>query len=160
MEIRSATLKDLPQILQLFAETIKSTCKGDYNQEQLAAWAASAENDVRWKQRLLGQYFLVAEEGGALTGFASLADNGYVEVLYVHKDHLRKGIASRLYQKMEEESYRLGNKTLTTDASKTSRSFFQSKGFKVIKENKSIIRGVVMINYHMIKIKTGSGRHH
>ena len=34
---------------------------------------------------------------------------------------------------------------------KTAIPFFEKKGFKIVKENKHIIRGIEIINYRMMK---------
>ena len=151
IKIRHVNINDLSEIQALYAETIKSTCKKDYNPEQINVWTSSVENKARWQEALLHQYFLVAEINGKIVGFASLENGDYIDFMYVHKDHVRQGIAGRLYEALEKESERLGYTGITSDVSKTARPFFEKKGFQVVKENKRRIKGVEMINYRMIK---------
>ena len=70
--LRTATSKDVPQIIALGVETIQSTCKSDYNQEQINAWIQAFQNTEKWAVKLKEQYFLVAEAKAKMVGFASL----------------------------------------------------------------------------------------
>ena len=151
IHIRQAVLDDLPEILTLFVGTIQHTCQNDYNAEQIAAWTASVDNKSRWQDALADQYFLVAEIDNKLVGFSSLEHGNYLDFMYVHYAYERRGIAHTLYQAIETEARRLGSTFITAYVSKTARSFFEKQGFKVVKENKNLIRSIELINYKMIK---------
>lgn len=90
MEIRKATAEDLEQILCLFENTINSTCKDDYSEEQRLVWTSSVQNTKKWQRRINSQYFIIAELGNTIIGFCSLENNSYLDVLYVHQAFLRK----------------------------------------------------------------------
>ncbi len=151
IKLRQARLNDLSILQELFVETIVSTCNKDYNDEQIKAWTSRLKNKDGWISRLSKQCFIVAQVDNKIVGFASLENGNYLDLLYVHKDFLRQGIASVLYEALKQESLRLGFDALTSDVSITALSFFKSKGFKVIKENKNLINGIELINYHMIQ---------
>jgi putative acetyltransferase len=152
--IRSALRGDLAAILILFEETIRSTCHVDYTPAQIEAWVAGAQDTARWKKCIETQYFLIALKDEQIIGFASLENPGHIDLLYVHKDHLRKGIASALYDALEAHAtlqHSSGGLTLTSDVSITARPFFEKQGFTAVKENRRLVRGVEMVNYHMTK---------
>ena len=149
LKFRQANLNDLEEIQELFVETIKSTCQNDYNKQQINAWVNSVENKERWKSILANQYFLIAEIENKMVGYGSLENGNYLDLMYVHKDFLRKGITKMIFEKLKDKSIELGFDKLTSDVSKTARPFFETKGFKVIRENKNIIKDVEIINYHM-----------
>ncbi len=146
---RKAELKDIDLLQTLFTETVKSTCQEDYKPPQIEAWIASTKDKERWKRMVEKQFTIIAEIDQIALGFASLLDAHYIDFLYVHKDHLRKGIANHLYEILKKESLQSGNQKLISDVSITARPFFEAKGFKTIRENRKIIRGVEIINYHM-----------
>lgn len=146
---RRAVPKDLEAVQKLFVETIKSTCKNDYSPAQIAVWTSSVQNKERWLGIMRDQHFLVAEIENTIVGFGSLENGNYLDFLYVHKDYLRRGVANYLYQELLAESQRLGFDRLTSDVSKTARPFFETKGFRVVKENKMVKQGVEISNYHM-----------
>ena len=79
---------------------------------------------------------------GKITGFCTLDKGNYIDLLNVHKDHQRQGIASKLYAEIEIEAKRENRRELKSDVSKTTRPFFESVGFKVIKEQTVKIKGV------------------
>lgn len=149
LKFRQANIDDLENIQELFVETIKNTCRNDYNKQQINAWVTSVENRERWKSILANQYFLIAEIDSEIVGYGSLENGNYLDFIYVHKDFLRKGIANIIFEKLKAKSIELGFDKLTSDVSKTARPFFETKGFKVIRENKNMMKNVEIINYHM-----------
>ncbi|MEL6721148.1 MAG: GNAT family N-acetyltransferase [Bacteroidota bacterium] len=153
---RIATKEDLPEIHQLFQATIQYCCNQDYDEAQIAVWISSVENKSRWIKAIESQFFIVAKEGHHIVGFASLADVNYIDFIYVHEDHQRKGIASFLFDILQEEAKKQGQTTLWSHVSKTARPFFERKGFEVLQENYKDMRGVIIMNYWMRKCETAS----
>ena len=149
IKFRQSEFDDLEEMQELFVETIKSTCQNDYNKKQIDAWITSVENKERWKSILANQYFLIAEIDSKMVGYGSLENGNYLDLMYVHKDFLRKGIANMIFEKLKAKSLALGFDKLTSDVSKTARPFFETKGFNVIRENKNMMNDVEIINYHM-----------
>jgi len=86
-----------------------------------------------------------------MVGFASLNHGKYVDVMYVHKDFQRQGIAQKLYTTLEDEARRLERTFVTADVSKTAKPFFEANGFKVIAEQIQIRTEVEIPNYNMKK---------
>ena len=149
--LRKAKLADLEKILSLFVEAVRHICKKDYNAEQIDIWAAAIDNKAAWVKRIEQHYFLVAIIESEIVGFASLENGNYLDLLYVHKNHLRKGVANSLYQAMETASKEQGCTYLTTDVSITARPMLEQKGFSLLQENKNLIGGVEVINFKMQK---------
>ncbi|MEM9674673.1 MAG: GNAT family N-acetyltransferase [Cyclobacteriaceae bacterium] len=152
IDLRQATVADLPEIQIVFVETIRQVANSDYNPAQIEAWAAGVRNQKRWEDAIDDQYFLVATAEDAIVGFGSLDEGGYLDFLYVHKDYQRKGIAHTLYEQLEQEAISKNCVQITTNASKTARLFFLAQGFEVVKENSNQIRGVEVVNYRMQKV--------
>lgn len=149
--LRPATLEDLPELLVLFQGVIRSTCRNDYSPVQIEVWTSSAANTDRWENSINKDLFLVAELNDKIIGFASLQGTNYFDFLYVHKDHLRKGIASQLYHAIERKALKGGSRTLCADVSITAKPFFLKQGFQVVHENRNVIKEIVLINYRMVK---------
>lgn len=150
MKIRQANIDDLEELQQLFVDTINSTCKDDYSKEQIEVWTSSIENREKWKNKILTQYFIVSELDCEIVGFGSLENGNYIDLIYVHKGHLRKGIANQIFNSLKKEAHKSGNKILTSDVSKTARPFFERNGFTVVEENEFELKGVQISNYRMI----------
>jgi putative acetyltransferase len=147
--VREASKDDLGALTSLFSETILNTCRNEYSQEQLQAWAKRSERRERWLKAIEEQYFIMIEADNKLLGFGSLKDSCYIDFMYVHKDHLRRGIAHLIYTHLEREALRNGALEVTSDVSKTARPFFEAKGFIVEKENTHDLDGVSISNYAM-----------
>lgn len=151
ISIRLSKLSDLNEMQKMFVDTITTICKNDYSPEQIKVWTSSSENTQRWTDKLTSQYFLVADLDNKIVGYASLENSNYLDILYVHKDHQRKGIADKLYAEIEKEAIKRKTTILNSDVSKTARPFFEKKGFKTIAPQTNIIKDVEIINYKMTK---------
>ena len=151
IQLRRATLDDLPEILALFVKAIRQTASNDYEPAQIKAWAAGARNQQRWVDAVNNQYFLVATVEDAIVGFGSLVANNYVDFMFVHPDHHRRGVAQRIYQALEKEAQLKSSPIVAANVSITARPFFLAQGFVVVKENKNQIKGVEITNYRMEK---------
>jgi len=151
LTLPKGVLQDLQEMLILFSETIATVCADNYNNEQIAAWVLSVNNHGRWHRLIEDQYFIVAVLNQKIVGFASLYHGDYIDVLYVHKDFQRQGIAQKLYNALETEATKHKNTFLTADVSKTAKPFFEANGFKVIAEQIQIRTEVEIPNYNMKK---------
>ena len=151
ISIRNANPGDLTEMQELFVNTISTICKNDYSVDQINAWTSSIENIPRWNNRIASQYFLVADLDNKIVGYASLKNNDYLDLLYVHKDYQKRGIASKLYSEIEKQAIRNNSATLHADVSKTAKPFFLNIGFEIIQMQVKKIKGIEIINYKMIK---------
>lgn len=153
MRIRTADLKDINDLKILYVNTILAVNSRDYNSEQISAWASTSENIDSLKKRITGQYFIVAEnDEGIITGFASLdTKSGYLDLLYVHKDFQRTGVATLMLHNLLRMADEMNISEINTDASITIRPFFKKNGFRVLNEQTVNIKGVEMRNFRMQK---------
>ena len=85
-------------------------------------------------------------------GFGDLAQNGYLDRLYVRKDSVRKGVASALLHRLEAAAVRQGCRRMDTEVSITARPFFEHRGYRVVKRQEKLLRGQVFVNFVMEKI--------
>lgn len=152
--IRKGELRDLAELQKLFLETITEICKADYNEDQIDAWISDTknnENKQRWINILTKQFVLVAQIKNDIIGFITLENGNYIDLLYVHKNHQRKGIANSLYANIENEARQMNQLFLTSDVSKTARPLFEKVGFELIKEQIVVRKNVELTNYKMKK---------
>lgn len=155
--IRQGQPADLTELQQLFADTVSTICKADYNDEQLKVWMSGIENKERWQDLLQNQFLLVALNKEKIIGFCSLDRGNYIDFLYVHKNYQGQGVARRLYTDIEEEAKRQGQTFLTSDVSKTARRFFEKSGFNVLTEQTVVRKGVTFNNFKMRKDLSNDG---
>ena len=143
MRLRPYRSADLPAILDLFRNTVHTVCARDYTRSQLDAWAPAELDAAAWDASLLAHRTLVAEEKGMIIGFADLAEDGYLDRLYVHRDWQGRGVASALCDALPDAR--------STHASLTARPFFEKRGWRVVKEQQVERRGVRLTNFVMEK---------
>lgn len=118
---------------------------------QINAWASTADRTDSLRNKVSTQFFYaVVDNNGTIIGFASLAQNGYLDMLYVHKDHQRTGVATALWKKILSKANELGIKAIQTEASITAKPFFEKHGFKLLKEQVILINDTELTNYKMI----------
>src|SRR5699024_10461668 len=102
-------------------------------------------------------FTIVAEEtkeekqdfGKRLLGFGDIDSTGYLDRLYVHKDHQRQGIASAICDELERA---VPAEKITTHASITAKPFFLKRGYRVVLEQQVERGGLLLINYVMEKV--------
>ena len=151
MIIRKGQIEDMSEMQLMFVDTITSVCSADYDIQQIKVWTSSIENVQRWNDILTEQFVLIAQEEGRIVGFATLRDGNYLDLLYVHKDYQRQGIAHKLYYEIENEAMSSGQTELTSDVSITAKPFFEKAGFQVINQQTVIRQGVEFTNFKMMK---------
>lgn len=126
MKLRKAVSTDLESIQNLFRETVNTVNRKDYSAEQLEAWSSGSSDQNRWLKKINEQYFLVAEDGLAVVGFASINQEGYLDTMFVHKDYQRKGIASNLIEALIFYARTNDVSEVITDGSITARPFLRN----------------------------------
>ncbi|MBO0695247.1 MAG: GNAT family N-acetyltransferase [Verrucomicrobia bacterium] len=149
--IRRATPDDALAIATLYHDTVKKINSRHYAPAQIQAWAGATPDPQKWLERQTTRTTFVDEQDGIIRGFAELENNGHIGAVYVHADYQRKGIASALLKKVEEEAVARGANCLLTDASVTARPFFAKHGFEIVATQDVEYRGQIFRNYRMCK---------
>lgn len=142
------------ELIDLFYETIHTVNAADYSAVQLEAWAPAAlrsEKAKQWRTSLSQNATFIAKDGERIIGFCDLADEGYLNRLYVHKDYQRQGIASRLLNHAERKAEKQGHSEIRTEASITAKPLFLQRGYGVIQEQAVERQGVRLENFLMAK---------
>lgn len=148
---RQATSNDLEKILQLFRETIETVNAKDYSPEQITVWKNGASKKERWLKKISEQYFLLAEIDKEIVGFGSITQDGYLDFMYVSKNHQRIGVAQKIYSGLESFASEHQLDQIISDVSITAEPFFEKQGFEVLQEQEVNIDGITLSNYKMNK---------
>ena len=151
MEFREYKNTDLHAVMDLFYVTVHEVNKNDYSEEQLDAIAPKDANEYHWEKSLEKNHTIVVEEDDKLIAFGNIGKTGYLDRLYVHPDYLRKGIASKLVEELEEYAKKHGSHVINVTSSITSKASFESKGYAVIEEQINERRGERLLRYLMEK---------
>lgn len=151
LRLRKATIADLEEMQELFTQTIQSVCQNDYTPAALEAWISGVSNTQRWIEVIRTQIVLLAIKQEKIAGFGSLKDGNYIDLLYIHKDLQRQGIANKILTSLELKAQKQLTRTLMADVSITAKPFFEKRGFLTIREQHNLRLGVELINYKMEK---------
>ena len=121
---------DAPALAALFRESVETLTENFYDEDQRAAWAASADDEAAFAARLTQALAIVALVEKEIAGFATLEKNETIEMLYVQPDFARQGVGSALLDAMEKLAAARGTSTLQVEASDAARDFFAKRGFQ------------------------------
>jgi putative acetyltransferase len=142
---------DAPLLAEIFVASIEELAADDYDEDQRIAWASAADDEAAFAARLAGALTLVATVEGEAVGFASLAGGERIDMLYVHPDAARQGVATALIDALERLAAARGAKSLTVDASDTARALFERRGFSAQSRNTRFLNGEWLANTTLTK---------
>ncbi len=142
---------DVPLLAEIFRASIEELTADDYSEAQQEAWAATAGDEEEFGARLSAALTLVATLGGAAVGFASLADNRRIDMLYVHPAAVGQGAGAKLCDALERLATARGSKELEVEASDSARGFFEKRGFVAKTRNTVSLAGEWLANTTMVK---------
>ncbi len=148
MELRPYRPGDCAALARLFYDTVHTVNTRDYTPRQVNAWAGGQVDLAAWERSFLARHTLIAWEGDLVLGFADMDGTGYLDRLYVHKDHQGRGIATMLCDALEKAC---PGGVYTTHASITARPFFEKRGYQVVRRQEVERRGVKLTNFLMEK---------
>jgi len=150
--LREYTPTDGADVLRVFYDSVHSVASSDYTKEQLDAWAPDNLGIDYFNSRIqLNNYVVVALYEGAVVGFGASDDKGYFDLLYVHSQYQRIGVASLIADKIEELLFEGGFSEISVDASITARGFFERRGYLLVAEQHVSLRGQTLTNFSMKK---------
>jgi putative acetyltransferase len=151
LALRPMLPTDVPLLAEIFRASIEELTMDDYSETQQEAWASAADDLETFGAKLARELTLVATFGGAAVGFASLADNTRIDMLYVHPAAAGQGAGALLCDALEKLAAARGAKELSVDASDTARDFFEKRGFSAKTRNTITLGGEWLANTTMTK---------
>lgn len=148
MQLREYMTSDCDQLARLFFQTVHSVNAKDYTKEQLDVWATGNVDLNRWDMSFKEHYTIIATDNGEIVGFGDIDSSGYLDRLFVHKDHQHKGIATAICDELESS---VTGKKIITHSSITAKPFFEKRGYRVKKEQTVVRNGISLTNFIMEK---------
>jgi putative acetyltransferase len=158
LAMRPMLPSDVPLLAEIFRAAIEELTAEDYSEAQQEAWAAAADDEDAFGAKLAHELTLVATYGGAAIGFAALADNRRIDMLYVHPAAAEQGAGAMLCDALEKLAAARGAKEITVDASDAARVFFEKRGFSAQSRNTVSLGDEWLANTTMTKSLVGRGR--
>lgn len=103
MTIRKYRPEDSAEMARLFYDTVHIVNAADYTEPQLNAWATGDVDLAKWNASFQMHNTVIAEIDGTIVGFGDMDETGYLDRLYVRKDHQRQGIANAICDVLKAE---------------------------------------------------------
>lgn len=148
-QIRPMDSGDLGELLGVFRQAIQVSAAAQYNQQQRDAWSPAQSHESLISALSEGEA-VVAEWDNVLVGFAHRI-NDYINMVFVHPNAGREGIATLLYQRLEDGARMEGMTELTAHVSLTAHGFFHFMGFTSEGQEEAERNGVSLARYPMRK---------
>ena len=143
---------DAPLLTDLYARSVRHYGPRAYSSDQVAAWAATADDAGVAARCADGRRVLVAQDdAGRVLGFGDLEADGHLDFLYVAPEAEGLHVGSLLYAALEEHARGLGLSRIFVEANELARTLFERRGFTVLGRNDLDLAGVAIHNYRMEK---------
>jgi putative acetyltransferase len=154
--LRPFLIEDTPLLAEIFRASITELTADDYSESQREAWVSATDDEEEFAKRLSGQLTLIVTMNGSPVGFASLANNETVDLVYVHPGLAGQGAGTMLVDALEKLAGARGAKRLTADVSDTAEGFFKKRGFTATQRNTVQVGGEWLANTTMEKKLKGA----
>ncbi len=151
MIIRPYTPDDVETLAALYRDSVTGLGATAYTPEQIAVWAAFADDLPKFRKFLSQGYTHIAEVDGVLVAFCQRHPEDHIALLYTATRFARRGFATAVYRAIEAHARECNQTVLTTDASKLSRPFFEKEGYTVCRTEQSFREGISFERFQMNK---------
>ncbi|MDD9952855.1 MAG: GNAT family N-acetyltransferase [Candidatus Woesearchaeota archaeon] len=131
MRIRKYRDEDAAAIARLHRGTVLHVNKNDYSKRAIRAWLKrTTAANIRASAAKRNRFVAIQQE--KVVGVAGITDNE-IRGMYVHKDHQREGIGSKLLKRIEQEAQKNSVKTLHVKSSPYAVPFYKKHSYKKLK---------------------------
>jgi putative acetyltransferase len=152
MIIRSMDSADAEAIHAIHGMCLKRTLLGVYTREQVDAWMTGRTPQGYIRAAEAGEAFIVAEEGGAVVGYASWQEDE-LQSLFVHPDFQRRGIGSALISACFDDAARRDATISIVKSVLGAEEFYGRHGFQIVGPGSTTKQGVIIPDTRMARRK-------
>jgi putative acetyltransferase len=145
VDLRRYRATDAAGTLEVFVAAVRRTALSRYTPAQVEAWAPAGIDLDRWGHRRDAAWTVVAVAADQVVGFADLTDSGEMDMLFVHPDHGRRGIASALVASVVHEARRRGLQRVDVRASRVLQPLLERLGFALDEDRPDNRAGDVVV---------------
>lgn len=150
--IRPYRIGDGAASATVFFRAVREGALADYSPDQVAAWSPE-QRDAHWFDHRAadGRLVLVAEHDGVVIAYMDVEADGHIDHAYCLPEYIGTGVASRLYDAIEDHARASAMPSLYVEASDAARRLFARKGFADVRRNELVRDGVALHNVTMQK---------
>lgn len=132
LNFRLAKVTDLETLTNIYRQSIHDTAIALYNQYQVEAWSAFADNFNNFYDYIFKPQTYVLENNAQVICFCGLEMNGHIASFYVHPHYNRRGYGTKILIYVLNIGEKLGIQRFFAEASFLSQPVFSRAGFDVI----------------------------
>ncbi len=148
--VRRYEAQDAAATHEVFHAAVRRTAVSRYTPAQVQVWAPQEVDLEDWARRRGAAWTVVAVDGGRIVGFADLTDAGEMDMLFVHPDHARRGIATALVAEVVREAAERGVHRVDVHASRVLQPLLERLGFVLDQDHPdNRLKGQVLANATM-----------
>ncbi|SDY93077.1 putative acetyltransferase [Modestobacter sp. DSM 44400] len=123
--------EDAAATREVFHAAVRQTALSHYTPAQVQVWAPDEVETDRWSRRRATAWTVVAVDAGDVVGFADLTDAGEMDMLFVHPNYARRGIATTLVASIVREALQRGLPRVDVRASRVLQPLLERLGFQL-----------------------------
>jgi putative acetyltransferase len=127
---RRATLSDAEALHALRRDSILELAPSGMSMDQARAWAAKGDLESMTR-RLQDTEIWLAEIDAVIAGWVAVRGD-YLDALYVHPAHARRGIGTNLLKLVEDLLRARGVRTIRADVSWNAEGFYLRHGYEPV----------------------------
>lgn len=127
MDIRLAKAEDVFAISEVYSDSVRELCKGDYPDKVITTWQNSTPAESRLpaiEQKTLW----VAEIDNCIAGYM-MAVPGEIIALFIHSKFAKRGVGFTLGKLGVELAQKGHNGPVTLESTLTAKPFYEKLGF-------------------------------
>lgn len=152
MIVRPLLPADWGQLVEAYADAVRTLAAPHYRVEQIEAWALHPLANQSFAETLARGHGLVAcspDRPGCVEAFALLEPADRLSLLYCRGRSSRQGLATRLVTSLEDHARSTGQRRLRTEASRLSRPLLERLGWSVDGEEEILFAGQPFVRWRM-----------
>lgn len=156
--IRKATRDDARAIWDLRIASILDQCVGYYSNDILEKWTSGEMSDIFLDNVERNYHVAIHFDLIVATGMIN-TQSGKIDAIFVHPDHMRKGLGKMMLHFLEEIARRQGVEKVILESSLNAVDFYRACGFEGIAASKYVSpRGITLDCVSMVKVIASNGR--
>ncbi len=152
MRVRPLLPADRAQVVEVYADAVRTLAAPHYRPEQIRAWARHPSDNPAFAEALARGQGVVGcpdDQPHWVDGFALLDPPDRLSLLYCRARASRQGLATRLVRALEELARAQGQGSLRTEASRLSRPLLERLGWVVDGEEEILFAGQPFVRWRM-----------
>lgn len=151
--VRPYRRDDASALADIFARAVASVSPRHYTAEEIAVWLADAPSasDIAAKNSDGRLVFVAVDHMDKAVAWIDLEADGHIDMLFCAPEWTGKGLASSLFQALEDAARRLGLARLYVEASAVAQPVFARWGFVTVKRQDLAVAGGTIHNFVMVR---------